>query len=341
MATRPTPAANAEARLLRLAAFLHDQREPVSREAVYEAFPDDYRGTAAAREKKFTRDKDALLALGLALRFVEEEGDRGAYVLDLSSSFLPQLSFTPEEAAVVWTAGQAALVNHDHPLAEDLETALRKLAVGAKGVPPRAAALEVEPPAGDPRQARKLLAVVAEALAGRKRLRLRYRNAAGVETDRLLDVYGYAWRRGEWIVVGHCHLREATRVFYLRRFLSVKLAPVALRGPDYRIPAGFDVRSWSRQEPWDYLAHEARPAAVRFRGSLAAVARRILPGARWTTETDGSRTGRLEVRYLPGLVRQALAWGPEAELLEPEDGRAMARDMLDGLSARLAREVAP
>ena len=136
VAPRPNRAASAEARLLKLAAFLHDRHGPVSREDVYEAFPDDYRGSAAAREKKFTRDKDALLALGLALQFVEGEGENGAYVLDISSSFLPNLSFTPEEAAVVWAAGQAALVNHEHPLAEDLETALRKLAVGTTGMPP-------------------------------------------------------------------------------------------------------------------------------------------------------------------------------------------------------------
>jgi len=341
MATRASPAATAEARLLKLAAFLHDQHEPVSREAIYEAFPDDYRGTAAARERKFTRDKDALLSLGLALRFVEEEGERGAYVLDITSSFLPQLSFTPEEAAVVWTAGQAALVNHDHPLAEDLETALRKLVVGARGLPPKAATLEAEPRVEDPRRARRLLAVVANALATRKRVRLHYRNSSGNETDRFLDVYGYAWRRGEWIVVGHCHLRNATRIFYLRRFVSLKPAPVEARGPDYRIPTSFDIRQWSRQEPWDYLAHDARRATVRFRGTLAAVARRLLVGAKWTAEADGSQTGRLDVRNLPGLVRQVLAWGPETELLEPEDGRAMAREMLGVLAGKLAREVSP
>ena len=341
MAMPPRSSAGPEARLLKLAAFLRAQREPVAREAIYEAFPDDYRGTDAARERKFTRDKEALLALGLALQFVDEEGEKGAYVLDRGASFLPSLSFGPEEAAVVWAAGQAALRNHEHPLAEDLETALRKLAVGARGMPPRAATLEAEPRADEPGRTRRLLAVVSGALAARRRLRLRYRNAAGEETDRKVDVYGYAWRRGEWIVVGHCHLRGAVRVFYLRRFLSVKPAPAAVRGPDYRLPASFDVRQWSRQEPWDYLAHPPRAAAVRFRGALAPVARRLLPGARWTAELDGSATGRLEVRNLPGLVRQALAWGPEAELLEPADGRDLARRMLDALSASLAREVAP
>ena len=337
----PRTGVSAEARLLKLAAYLHDQGAPVTRHEIYEAFPDDYHGSAAARETKFTRDKDALLALGLALQFDEGEGENGAYVLDVSSSFLPSLSFTPEEAAVVWAAGQAALVNHEHPLAEDLETALRKLAVGARGMPPRAATLEAEPRADESKHTRKLLDSVAGALAARRRVRLRYRNASGVETDRLLDVYGYAWRRGEWIVVGHCHLREAIRLFYLCRFVSVRPAPTTLRGPDYQVPSDFQIRKWSGQEPWNYLAHEARPAAVRFRGSLLPTAKRLLPGATWTKESDGSITGRLEVRNLPGLVRQALAWGPDAELVEPADGREMALGALTGLLERLDREVAP
>ncbi|HTP28002.1 MAG TPA: WYL domain-containing protein [Anaeromyxobacteraceae bacterium] len=335
MAPRARSSPGVEARLLKLAAFLHEQRDPVSRVAIYEAFPDDYRGSDAAREKKFTRDKEALLSLGIALRFVEEEGGQGAYVLDLTSSFLPALSFSPEEAAVVWAAGQAALVNYDHPLADDLETALRKLVVGAKGLPPKAASLETDRAAEDPGRTQKLLAIVTDALTSRRRVRMRYRNAAGVEADRLLDVYGYAWRRGEWIVVGYCHLRNAIRIFYLRRFIQVKLQPARPHGPDYRIPASFDIRQWSRQEPWDYLAHEARPAAVSFRGSLAEIAGKLLPGAGWSRGADGSRVARLEVRNLKGLVRQVLAWGPEAELVEPEEGRHLAREILDQLATRL------
>lgn len=115
----------------------------------------------------------------------------------------------------------------------------------------------------------------------------------------------------------------------------MKLVPKDPRKPDYEIPASFDIRAWSRQQPWDYLAHPPREAAVRFRGSLASVAPKLLPGAPLTTETDNARTARLTVRNLPGLVRQALAWGPEAELLEPADGRALAREMLAGLRARL------
>jgi proteasome accessory factor B len=330
---------SAEARLLKLAAWFADQGRPVTREDVYQAFPDDYCGSAAAREKKFTRDKAHLEAIGVPVRHVVELGEAGAYVVDTGSAFLPKLALAPQEAAALWLGGQAALRNHDHPLREDLEMALRKLAVGAGGLPPRAATLEVDAAAPEPASVRRWLDVLAGALERRHTLLLRYRRPGGQESERRVDVHGYAWRRGEWLFAGHCHLRGAPRVFFLRRVQSMRPVPVDPRKPDYQLPAGFDIRAWSRQEPWDYLVHEPREAAIRFRGSLAKVAPRLLPDARLVTEADNARTARLTVRNLAGLVRQALAWGPEAELLEPADGRALARALLAGLRARL--EAAP
>lgn len=333
------PRASAEARLLRLAAWFADQGRPVTRADVYQAFPEDYAGSPAAMEKKFTRDKADLERLGVPIRHVAELGEAGAYLVDTGSAFLPRLEFSPQEAAALWLGGQAALRNHDHPLRDDLEVALRKLAVGARGLPPRAATLETDGVVAERADVRRWLETLATALERRHRMLLRYRRPGGDVTERLLDLYGYAWRRGEWLFAGHCHLRDTRRVFFLRRVQSMKLVPADPRKPDYEVPADFDIRSWSRQQPWDYLVHEPLEASVRFRGSLAPVAPRLLPGARLTTEPDNSRTARLTVRNLRGLVRQALAWGPEAELLEPADGRAMAREMLAGLRAR--PEAAP
>jgi proteasome accessory factor B len=326
---------SADARLLRLAAWLHARREPVTREEIYAAFPDDYAGKADAREKKWTRDKQDLKKLGIPVGFLEEEGESGAYLLDPSACALPRLEFTPEEAAVLWTAGQAALRTHDHPLRDDLEIALRKLAVGAKGLPPRAAALEADAAALERDTVRRWLERLTDAVERRKRVRIVYRRADGSDSERHVDVHGYAWRRGHWIFVGHCHLRDEERVFLLDRVRSLELDPVSGKRPDYEIPRGFDIHAWSRQEPWDYLVHAPREAAIRFRGSLARIAGQLLPRARLSPAEGGTRLARLPVRNLRGLVRQALAWGPEAEILEPEDGRAMAREMLAGLRARL------
>ncbi len=318
-----------ERRLLKLAAWFL-ARGPATREDVYAEFPKDYRGTPAGMEKMWTRDKGHLQELGIPLHFSEDDG--GTYSIEPGSFYLPRLSLSPAEAAVLTTAAQAALRDPEHPLHDDLESALRKLLVGGAGLPPRAPALEGAglPPA--PEGLRKRLALVVDAVEERKRLHLSYWVPARDElTERDVDPYGYALRGGEWLLVGHCHLRGGTRIFYLGRARALKLAPAGRPAPHFEVPEGFDMRKWSRQFPWEYLAHEPRAATVRFTGSLAKIAATLLPGAKLAAEPEGVRVARLEVRNLDGLARQCLAWGPEAELLEPAEGRERARVMLRAL----------
>jgi proteasome accessory factor B len=338
MAARAQGKPSTESRLLGLASWILAQPDPVTREQIYEAFPDDYAGKADAREKKFTRDKDALRRLGFDVETEQLGRDDGVgYFIDARSCALPDIELTPEEAALVWAAGAGALRFSRHPLRDDLESALRKLVVGARGLPPRAARtddLAPEPPPGQG----KLLERLIDAWERRRTVTIGYwRLSSGEVLERRVDVYGWASRRGEWLFVGHCHLREANRVFYLSRVRSLVVSKGDPARQDYQVPDDFDVRRWSRQEIWDYHVHAPRPAVVRFRGSLAGIARQLLPAAKVAIDADGARVARLEVQNLRGLVRQALAWGPEAELVEPEDGRAMAREIL----ARLGGEGRP
>ncbi len=334
-----------EARLLRLAAWILSQPEPVTRARIFEEFPDDYRGKADAAERKFTRDKEALRRLGFTLE-TEELGGRDeqtGYAIDARTSMLPPIDLGADEAAAAWTAAVGALRLSLHPLRDELESAVRKLVVGVKGLPPRAAATEelAAAPDGDPD---RLLPKLVDAWEHRRRIRVSYwRVATGEVVERDVDVYGWARRRGEWIFVGHDHLRSATRIFYLSRVRSLRLAAVpredaqarARRGKsgDYDVPERFDVRRWSRQQIWEYDVHEPLSATVRFRGSLAGIARQLLPRAQTAADESGARVARLEVRNLRGLVRQALAWGPEAEVVAPPDARAMAREILDAVGA--------
>lgn len=319
----------AEARLLGLASFILSQPEPVTRARIFEAFPDDYGGRPDAAERRFSRDKDALRRLGFHLE-TEELGSREdqiGYHIDARSSALPAVELSPDEAAAVWTAGIGALRLSRHPLRDELESALRKLVVGGKGLPPRAAAAEDLLPAGGV-ESGKLLERLADAWERRRRLRIAYwRSSSGEVIERDVDVYGWARRRGEWIFVGWCHLRKGVRIFYLSRVRGMKLVP-----GEYDIPEGFDVRRWSRQQIWEYEVHPPQQAVIRFTGSLARIAPQLLPGARFSRDEAGARVARLPVRNLRGLVRQALAWGPEAEVVEPAEARAVAREVLSSLA---------
>lgn len=341
MPSRRKKPSRTEARLLGVVSFILSQPEPVTRQQIYDALPEDYAGSQAANEKKFTRDKDALRRLGFVLETEEISSDDGqvAYFIDPCSYALPALELGPDEAAAVWAAGASALRFSDHPLREDLEAALRKLVVGAKGLPPPRAAPDELATEAD-RKANQLLERLVDAWERRKRVKLTYwRVDSNEEVEREVDVYGWASRRGEWLFAGHCHLRGSVRVFYLSRVRSLKVNPRKPAAPDYRIPADFDVRRWSRQQVWEYLVHPPVAATVRFHGSLAAIARQLLPGARVATDAEGARVARLEARNLRGLVRQVLAFGPEAELMEPAEGRALAREMLASLRGDGVREA--
>jgi proteasome accessory factor B len=349
-ARRPGAAGAGERRLLRLAAWMMDRSEPFSREDLLEAFARDYTGRDEARHKKFERDKDAIERMGVALRTMED--DRTRYLVDRTALHLARLAFEDAEAAVVWMAGRAALRAGDHPLRDELESALRKLTVGAKGLPPAVPTPEPIAPPPATQALSERLATLADAVQRRRRLHLVYRGgAAGTETVRDVDVFGYGLRRGEWFFVGHCHLRDERRLFYVRRVVTLEARPARAdhqcavpkdhKGGDYRVPADFELDQWRLQQPWDYRAHEPREAAVRLSGALARMARDLLPGCRVALQDDGSRLATLTVRNLDGLVRQVLAWGEGAELVAPPEGRARARAVLDRLSAALAREVAP
>jgi proteasome accessory factor B len=336
-----------ERRLLKIAAWMMDRPEPFTREDLLEAFPRDYAGADAGRFKKFGRDKDALERMGVALRTTEEDQTR--YLVDRTALHLARLEFEDAEAAVVWMAGRAALRAGDHPLRDDLESALRKLTVGARGLPP---AVPTSEPIAPPPAARELserLSLLAEAVQRRRRLHLVYRGgAAGTETVRDVDVFGYGLRRGEWFLVGHCHLRDERRLFYVRRVVALTDrpdraahqcgVPKDTKGGDYRVPADFELDQWRLQQPWDYRAHAPVTATVRLTGALARVARTLLPGATLAVQ-EGGRLATLEVRNLDGLVRQVLAWGEAAELLAPPEGRARARAILATMAAAHGQEA--
>ncbi len=347
---RRVPGEAGERRLLKIAAWMMERSEPFKREDLLEAFPRDYAGDPEARHKKFGRDKDAVERMGVALRTLED--DRTSYLVDRTALHLARLTFTEAEAAVVWMAGRAALRAGDHPLRDELESALRKLSVGAKGLPaaPPTPGPIAPPPATQALSAR--LALLAEAVQRRRRLHLVYRGGgAGTETVRDVDVHGYGLRRGEWFFVGHCHLRDEPRLFYVGRVVALAdrpdraahqcAVPKDAKGGDYRVPADFELDQWRLQQPWDYRAHAPLEARVRLTGSLARGARGLLPGAALAQEDGGARLATLSVRNLDGLVRQVLAWGEGAELLSPPEGRAQARAILAALAAAHARPVAP
>jgi predicted DNA-binding transcriptional regulator YafY len=96
---------------------------------------------------------------------------------------------------------------------------------------------------------------VVSALAGaageRRRVRLRYRSARGEETSRVVDPYAVLRREGRWHLFGHCHLREATRLFRLDRVLEAEVSEETFERPAELDAPGAVMRAVA-SGPWEY-----------------------------------------------------------------------------------------
>jgi predicted DNA-binding transcriptional regulator YafY len=69
-----------------------------------------------------------------------------------------------------------------------------------------------------------------------RRVRLRYRQKDGKETERAFDPYGLVCRHRRWYVIGHCHLRDELRLFRLDRITGLETQPET-----FQRPQNFDV----------------------------------------------------------------------------------------------------
>jgi proteasome accessory factor B len=124
-----------------------------------------------------------------------------------------------------------------------------------------------------------LLAVLLEAVSGRKRIVFSYRPPGRDLAERRLDPYALVNRRGTWYVVGHDADRDALRSFRVSRIASDirKLRP-ASRGADSRGPGRLRPRSSCPPPASPRGADGAGPAA-RATGPAGRAARGV-PTAR-------------------------------------------------------------
>lgn len=317
-------------RLLDLVALLLDAQDPLSWAQIRAAFPDDYGGPSIeAAERKFERDKAELQELGIPISYLVSDEDRpDGYVIDKSAYYLPEPGFTKEELALLYTAGSAALASGAFPGSQDLAHALRKMSFFSGALPPspkvRMGLGAVADAAGLPGR----LEALWSAISARKSVELTYWSPRSNETtDRKVDPYGLALRRGVWSLVGHCHLRGGVRTFHVHRVRKLTVNPKSPRSPDFEVPEGFSLDAYVATWPWQHRFHAELEVELQLLGDLAPLAATLF-GPRPTTAP-----GRFTVAAtdLDGLLKYVLSLGPNAKVLGPAAAKARL--------AELARKV--
>jgi predicted DNA-binding transcriptional regulator YafY len=242
---------------------------------------------------------------------------------------LPPLMFTEDEGVAVvlglLAADRLGLATERHAGASALAKIRRVLPTGLAA---KVTALEdslgftLRQPRAPAGAATPVLLALGEAVAGRHRVALTYRNWRGGPSERELDPYGVVFHGGRWYVTGHDHARGEVRTFRLDR-----IAAVSARAATFEPPGDFDpVRQVTKglaSVPYRW------PCTVTIEAPLDEV-RAAIPGT--LTEVDGGT--RLDVRAenLDGMARMlaGLAWPFTVE--RPDELRQALADQ----AARLA-----
>ncbi|MFT4263308.1 MAG: WYL domain-containing protein [Nocardioides sp.] len=306
-------------RLMNLLIMLLVQKRYVTKDRIRDAlYPDT---SPEAFEKMFERDKEELRSLGAPIEVGSDDAffdDEVGYRIRPDEFQLPEVSFDPDEAAVVSVATRV----WDHAgMARAAGEAGRKLAAdGAAGDGPDLGALDLMLPrlgADEPSYE-----AFIEAAWSRTPVGFDYRRTGQEAQARHLEPWGVVRSSGRWYVVGRDTDRGEERVFRLSRVVG-ELRQAGPAG-SYTIPAGIDVRAIA-----DRLAPAAREvsASLLVRSGAGHALRRH---ARVEYDVPGPSGEPGWDRVLIGqttsdLAAEVLGHGPDAVVLEPAELRAEVR----------------
>lgn len=316
--------AGAVERLVNLAFYLAEAREPVSAERIRV----DVAGYPADQDREsflrmFERDKDALREAGFAIL----SDEAGNYLVDRSATFAAEVELTPEEAAAVRAAGSAILDDPSFPFAADLRLALAKVASAVDGGQVASVARLADE---DPERQGRAVAQLADAAERRKRVTFGYTNSRGETATREIEPYGLFLYGGRWYAVGRDTAKGDIRTFTVARASDIETNGAKPKTPDFERPADFDVARYSR------FAFQYGPASAEFVArvhfaSSAAWRADALTASQGELErvADGGVDWRVPARDADRLARFVAENGPGLSLAEPAEAAARLRAGLE------------
>jgi proteasome accessory factor B len=279
--------------------------------------------TTEAFERMFERDKDELRDMGIPLETGSYEyafDDEIGYRIDRRAYALPELTFEPDELAVL---GLAAKAWQQAALSRAASTALLKLR--AAGVDPdESAIVGIDPRL---RAAEPAFAALWAAVRDARPVTFPYRSShADQPQQRHVEPWGILSRRGRWYVVGHDRDRGAPRVFRLSRITG----DVRMDGPrgSVVVPDDVDVRAHLQAVLSDEPHGTAR---VRVREGAGYWLRRRAT----SVAPDGDGWDVLDLPYADeeALAQELTSYGSSVVALEPPELRRAIIRRLTALAA--------
>jgi proteasome accessory factor B len=304
---------------------------------------------SGAVKRMFERDKLELRTLGVPVETIGDEGDEESrYHLRARDFYLPYLAiatqrgttkptkvdregyralttlaFDADELVAIAEAAVRARQLGDPMLRDDVDSAVRKLAVD---LPLGAASAGDGTYIAQPRAIADAATfeTLGDALFRQKRVTFDYTSMGrGDVSTRTVEPYGLFFLNSHWYLVARDVDKDAFRNFRVSRMSKLAVSEARRGTPDYEIPSSFSLRAHARSKnAWELGDDQATEAIVDVRGtSGAARAAAALgtPGEAGSGDRDGaaSATRRFMVRRLDVFARWLLSFAGELVPLEP------------------------
>jgi proteasome accessory factor B len=304
---------------------------------------------SGAVKRMFERDKLELRTLGVPVETIGDEGDEESrYHLRARDFYLPYLAiatqrgttkpkkvdregyralttlaFDADELVAIAEAAVRARQLGDPMLRDDVDSAVRKLAVD---LPLGAASAGDGTYIAQPRAIADAATfeTLGDALFRQKRVTFDYTSMGrGEVSTRTVEPYGLFFLNSHWYLVARDVDKDAFRNFRVSRMSKLAVSEARRGTPDYEIPSSFSLRAHARSKnAWELGDDQATEAIVEVRGtSGAARAAAALgtPAAAESGARDGpaSATRRFMVRRLDVFARWLLSFAGELVPLEP------------------------
>jgi proteasome accessory factor B len=333
-------------RLMNLVAFLLASGEPVPFSTIRKTVV-GYNDLARedAVEKRFDRDKKELREIGIPVEYVaSDEQGRDGYFIPRDEYFHHELRLTPDEAALLVVLANAARGGND-AISSNLRSALLKMAIDSplqEEVSTIIAQRHVQAFNRGKRDRAVLdnLDRLVRAVASRRQVRFKYRKADGRQvSERHIHPYGLGYREGEWYLVGEDQQREDLRQFKVVRIEGQVQVNKKGRGPDFRVPPGFDIEQHIERAPWQFTGGREEWAQILFHSDVAwMVEENLRPDQKFEGRPDGSGVLYLKVRKSDTthqrLLHYLASFSGQCAILKPAWLRRQAMDHLKQLRER-------
>lgn len=273
---------------------------------------EDLAATFEVSQRTIYRDMDALSEMGIPIVSMTGHG----YKL-MEGFFLPPLSFTNDEALVLALGSQLMHDYFDDEYQQAADAARQKLtAVLPPATKEKISQLQQRitfftQEHRDDSGYRHHLQLLRQAIFERRRIRISYTKRfeqAETEQEREIDPYGLAHLITDWYLLGYCHLRQARRVFRLKRITAVRLLMATFEPPTIT------------ESDWVNSSDE-RPVTI-VKALFTPESAQGLDEYRpyYITAQEETAAGilvTLHIRHADEATQWLLGWGAQVEVLEP------------------------